>query len=293
MPRSSACLGTEYGSRQMTTGFRKTASPSAIATEVASLSWLADAAGANGAPVAEVLGHGRDWLETRQLRHGSPNADQARTFGERLAMTHAAGADFFGAAPPGLAAGSAVLAELPSPVVEHPTYESWGAFFAKLRLVPHMKQAENDGVFDADQAEHVWSVIARVASGEFDSDQPAAVRAAHRERTATGGQPAVARLHGDLWGGNVVWAVDASGVAGTLIDPSAHGGHAETDLAELAVFGSPHLTDTIAGYHDVSPLADGWRERVPVHQLHMLLVHVVKFGAGYVPRTMSLTRDIG
>ncbi len=28
---------------------------------------------------------------------------------------------------------------------------------------------------------------------------------------------------------------------GTLIDPAAHGGHAETDLAELGVFGSRHL----------------------------------------------------
>lgn len=269
--------------------FRKSASPAAIATEVASLSWLADATDEGGAPVAELLRHDSGWLETRRMRHGSPTPDDARAFGRRLVMTHAAGADFFGAAPPGLAAGSAVLAELPSPVVEEPTYRSWGAFFAALRLAPHMEQAQNSGFFDPDQADLLWSLIDRVAAGEFDAEQPWAVRAAHMERASPDGQPAVARLHGDLWGGNIVWAHDGQGTTGTLIDPSAHGGHAETDLAELAVFGSPHLADTVAGYHEVSALADGWRSRVPVHQLHMLLVHVVKFGEGYVPRAVGLT----
>ncbi len=226
------------------------------------------------------------------MRHGSPTGDEARIFGRRLAMTHAAGAAFFGAAPPGLAAGSAVLAELPSPVVEKPTHTSWGAFFSALRLAPHMKQAQDEGCFDADQAERLWSVIARVAAGEFDADQPSAVRNGLIESDSMRAQPAVARLHGDLWGGNVVWAQDEHGTTGTLIDPSAHGGHAETDLAELAVFGSPHLEDTIAGYQDVSALSDGWRERMPVHQLHMLLVHVVKFGEGYVPTAVGLTDQL-
>ena len=45
------------------------------------------------------------------------------------------------------------------------------------------------------------------------------------------------RIHGDLWAGNVLW----SGEAGWLIDPAAHGGHRETDLATLALFGAPHL----------------------------------------------------
>ena len=272
--------------------FRKSASPAAIATEVTSLSWLAEATVKGGASVAELLRHDSGWLETRRMRHGSPTADESRTFGRRLAMTHAAGASFFGAAPPGLAAGSAVLAELPSPAVELPTYTSWGAFFSALRLAPHMKQAQDRGCFDGDQAERLWSVIDRVAAGEFDAEQPSAVRNIPIGSAPIRAQPAVARIHGDLWGGNIVWAHDEHGATGTLIDPSAHGGHAETDLAELAVFGSPHLEDTIAGYQEVSALSDGWRERMPVHQLHMLLVHVVKFGGGYVPTTVGLTDQL-
>ncbi len=281
-------LGKKIGDRNMESVFRKSASPAAIATEVTSLSWLAAARATGGAPVAELLRHGDTWLETRHLTLGSPTRDEAREFGRRLARTHAAGAPFFGAAPPGLAIGDAVLAELPSPVVAEPSHTSWGAFFAALRLAPHMDRAQDAGCFDVDQADRLWSLIDRVAVGEFDAEQPRAVRDAHENAGSSGGHVA-ARIHGDLWGGNIVWSREKSGTVGTLIDPSAHGGHAETDLAELTVFGSPHVEEIIAGYDDVSALADGWRQRVPIHQLHMLLVHVEKFGEGYVQRAVGVT----
>ena len=44
-----------------------------------------------------------------------------------------------------------------------------------------------------------------------------------------------ARLHGDLWSGNVLW----SGGRPFLIDPIAYGGHREVDLAMLQLFGAP------------------------------------------------------
>lgn len=269
--------------------FRKSASPAGIATEVTSLMWLAGATADGGAPVAELVSHGDRWLETRRLTPGSPSTQESRALGQRLAMTHAAGASFFGAAPPGLAVEDAVLAELPSPVVARPTYASWGAFFAALRLAPHMDRAQDEGFFTAEQADRLWQMIDRVADGEFDAEQPQSVRERHQGGGANDDQPAVARIHGDLWGGNIVWAHQGPEVVGTLIDPSAHGGHAETDLAELGVFGSPHLSETIEGYQEVSPLAEGWQERIPIHQLHMLLVHVEKFGQGYVPATVALT----
>ena len=71
------------------------------------------------------------------------------------------------------------------------------------------------------------------------------------------------------------------GRPGWLIDPAAHGGHRETDLAMLSLFGAPHLDAILAAYQQVTPLADGWRGRVPLHQLHPLLVHVCLFGASY------------
>lgn len=87
-----------------------------------------------------------------------------------------------------------------------------------------------------------------------------------------GPDEAPARLHGDLWGGNVL------GTA--LIDPAAHGGHRETDLAMLRLFGGPSER-CFAAYAEVAPLADGHRERVGLWQLQPLLVHAILFGGSY------------
>ncbi len=266
--------------------FQKSASPAGIATEVASLQWLSAAVADGGAAVVELLFSGSTWLETGMLLVGSPSPDESRDFGRRLAVTHAAGAPWFGAAPPGLGVEHAVLAELPSPTLDEPQYASWGTFFAELRLQPYLSTARDAGTLDPEQSRRLSRMVERVGAGDFDADQPAAVVSSHDQGNAGG--PAVARIHGDLWGGNVVWAAGAAGVTGTLIDPSAHGGHAETDLAELSLFGSPHLSATIAGYQEVSALAHGWQDRVAVHQLHMLLVHVVLFGGSYVSQAVRV-----
>lgn len=125
-------------------------------------------------------------------------------------------------------------------------------------------------------------MAARLSSGEFDAPQPGLVREA--------GVPC-ARLHGDLWSGNVLWDADADAPTGSvLIDPMAYGGHAETDLAMLALFGHPLLEEVVRGYDEVSPLADGWRERVGLHQLAPLLLHCVLFGGWYLDETVSMAR---
>jgi fructosamine-3-kinase len=95
-----------------------------------------------------------------------------------------------------------------------------------------------------------------------------------------------ARLHGDLWSGNVLWSGDGA----WLVDPAAHGGHRETDLAMLALFGCPHLSIVLAAYDEAYPLADGWRRRVALHQLFPLLVHTVLFGGGYAEQTIAAAR---
>ena len=66
-----------------------------------------------------------------------------------------------------------------------------------------------------------------------------------------------------------------------MIDPAAHAGHRETDLAMLALFGLPHLQRVLDAYDDATPLADGWEERLGLHQLFPLLVHAAMFGGGY------------
>ena len=78
-----------------------------------------------------------------------------------------------------------------------------------------------------------------------------------------------------------MWTAD--GVA--LIDPAAHGGHRETDLAMLALFGCPFLEMIFEGYQSHHRLRDGWRERIGLHQLYPLLAHVALFGGGYAKQT--------
>ena len=255
--------------------FHKSGSPAAIATEVASLFWLADAAG--GAAVAEVVNRGQSWLETRRLAHGTPSPEDAARFGRHLARTHAAGAPHWGAPPPGLRDTDARLAELPAPVSRAPRWNGWGEFYAEARLRPYLRLAE----VPREARLVLHRAIDLVAEGRFDAPQPALV----------GG---VARIHGDLWAGNVMWAITPGGrgTTGTLLDPSAHGGHAETDLAELALFRAPHLDSIIAGYQEVSPLADGWQHRVSVHQFHMMLVHAALYSGNYIPQALTLARRL-
>ena len=155
--------------------------------------------------------------------------------------------------------------------MDRDTWPTWGAFFAEARLQPYLDASR----LSSQDTEVIQRAIDRIATGELDAPQPALV-------------DGVARLHGDLWSGNVLWP----GGEGTLIDPSAHGGHAETDLAELGVFGAPHLAAILEGYHHASPLAEGWRDRVPMHQLHMLLGHVALFGGSYVQQSLALARQV-
>jgi fructosamine-3-kinase len=77
-----------------------------------------------------------------------------------------------------------------------------------------------------------------------------------------------------------------------VIDPAAHGGHRETDLAMLALFGCPELETILAAYDEATPLAAGWRERVGMHQLWPLLVHAELFGGGYGRRALEVCRRL-
>ncbi|MGZ0145495.1 fructosamine kinase family protein [Kribbella sp. WER1] len=219
--------------------------------EAAGLRWLAVP---GGVPVVEPLEVSATHLTTNRLTSEPPTAAAAEEFGRRLAVTHDAGARYFGVPPDGWEADGYIgTVSLPR-AVEPPA--SWGAFYANLRLRPyaqHLKELER--------------VCERLEAGVYGDAEPA-------------------RIHGDLWSGNVLWTPD--GVH--LIDPAAHGGHRETDLAMLALFGLPHLERVLRAYDEVHPLADGWRDRVGLHQLHPLLVHAELFGGGYVARAIEVAR---
>jgi fructosamine-3-kinase len=225
-----------------------TAPPGFYAVEAAGLRWLA---AAGGASVVEPLEVDDDRIVLPRLTQVAPSPAAAESFGRGLAATHRAGAPWFGAPPPGVS-GSGFIAELPLPMAE--PSPPWGEFYAGARLRPYA-----DGAWSAS----LDAVCARLAAGD---------------ESLTGPPEPPSRLHGDLWSGNVVWTA----AGGVLVDPAAHGGHRETDLAMLALFGLPYLDRVLAAYDEAYPLSDGWRDRVALHQLHPLLVHATLFGGGYV-----------
>jgi fructosamine-3-kinase len=231
--------------------------PNFFETEASGLRWLAEA---RSVAVPEVIAALPDLLVLEWVDAAPPAPDVALRFGRELAATHRAGAESFGAPWPGY------IGRLPQ---DNASGDTWPEWFAERRLRPYLRIAVDLGALtDRDVA-----VVERVLAGIDRYGQARAVPA---------------RLHGDLWPGNLLWAADRA----WLVDPAAHGGHRETDLAQLALFGgAPHLDRIIAGYDEVWPLEDGWRDRVPLHQLHLLLVHAAMFGGAYRAAVASAAED--
>lgn len=235
--------------------------PGAIPAEAASLRWLAKP---GRVAVPTVHGYDDTWLVTDHVEPGAPTVETAEAFGRGLADLHAAGAEAHGSPPPegptDAWIGLAPMRNEPAP--------DWPSFYAAHRVEPYLRRAQDAGLLDPSEARVVGTVCERLDELAGPPEPPS-------------------RLHGDLWSGNVHWGTDRA----WLIDPAAHGGHRETDLAMLRLFGCPHLEHVIAAYDEAYPLATGWRERVGVHQLFPLLVHAVLFGRGYAARAVDVARS--
>jgi fructosamine-3-kinase len=225
---------------------RRDAPAGEYASEAAGLRWLAEPGGL-GTP--EVMGVD-DRLLALSWLDDSPRGDEA-ALGRGLALVHAAGADEFGATPGGtpLRLGPLTLSNDPLP--------DWPSFYGQRRLLPLLAPARDRGALSAAGAVAVERVCERLAGLAGPPEPPA-------------------RLHGDLWSGNVLW----SGGRPHLIDPAAYGGHREVDLAMLRLFGAPG-PELIVAYEEIAPLAPGNEDRVGLWQLFPLLVHAVLFGGGY------------
>jgi fructosamine-3-kinase len=230
-----------------------------FATEASGLRWLGQVE--PGARVPDVLAHADDCLILTWVESGRPTSEIVEDFARRLAQTHRAGAPTFGAPTDGYV-GTAPLSNAAS--------ASWPEFFATRRLLPYVRAARDRGALSTDDAAPIEQVVSRIESFAGPAEPPS-------------------RIHGDLWSGNIVWSSTGHGV---LVDPAAHGGHRETDLAMLSLFGAPHLSRLLEAYHEASPLAAGFRERIPLHQLHPLLVHATLFGGSYGARAAAAARGL-
>ncbi len=252
-------------------GPQLSAARAGFGAEARGLSWLGEA---GAVPVPEVLGWDDGALVISWVQAERAERRAAGRFGRELALLHAAGSAGYGAPWPGTIAGLPLPNESlsagagPGWVRSDGPGESWPEWYATQRLLPYLRLAVDAGTFSAADARLVETVVTRAAELSGPAEPPS-------------------RIHGDCWSGNLLW----SGGRGVLIDPAAHGGHRETDLAMLALFGAPFLDQIVASYQEVAPLAAGWQARVPLHQLHPLLVHVCLFGAAYRDAALDAARS--
>jgi fructosamine-3-kinase len=268
---------------------RADAGPGEYALEAEGLAWLAEPCALRTPRVIEV---GEDYLALEWIEPGRLDGAGVEELGRGLALTHAAGAAGFGdprlgdsgvagsgssplggpdeggSADPGPGgSGAAAPSQFGSLRLSNEPAADWPSFYAERRLRPLAAIARERGALPHAGVRAVERVCARITELAGPPEPPA-------------------RLHGDLWSGNVL--ADAEGHP-WLIDPSAYGGHREVDLAMLRLFGAP-AERVFEAYAEVAPLARGWEQRVQLWQLAPLLVHAVLFGGSYPAAAERIAR---
>ncbi|MCW2138934.1 Fructosamine-3-kinase [Actinoplanes cyaneus] len=225
-----------------------------FAAEAAGLRWLGEA---GAVPVPEMIVALPHLIVTEWVEEGQASRRAAELLGRGLAALHRSGAETFGAPWPGWIG--------PLPLDNTPSGGPWSGWFAERRLLPYLRLSADRGALSGDGVAMVEEIIETI--DRYGVEEPPA------------------RIHGDLWPGNLLWGADGRG---WLVDPAAHGGHRETDLATLSLFGGVTQLDVLMGaYRAEWPLADGWERRVPLHQLHLLLVHTAAFGAQFADAVVT------
>jgi fructosamine-3-kinase len=239
---------------------RAGADPDEFRREAAGLRWLSVPGGPGVPEPLAVVDDGAhaglliEWVEPG----GRLAVAGHEELGRGLARVHLAGAEAHGSSPPDapgadLRLGEAVLTR-PAGLGPDPSFAA--VYAARIESL-------------AGQA---------VAAGNLDPDGATLLgRLADRMDDISGPPVPPARLHGDLWSGNVMAGPDERP---WLVDPAAYGGHPEVDLAMLELFGSPPAV-FFGAYGELMPPLEGVHERVALWQIQPLLVHAVLFGGGY------------
>lgn len=143
------------------------------------------------------------------------------------------------------------------------------AFFAEQRLLYQARLARRQGLLGTAEVKQTERLARRLP--ELVPEQPASL------------------IHGDLWSGN---ALADRGGNPALIDPAAHYGWAEAELAMTTLFGGfPEVF--YRAYQELNPRPPGLWERFEIYNLYHLLNHLNLFGGGYRAQVTGILRRYG
>jgi fructosamine-3-kinase len=228
------------------------ASPAMFPAEARGLAWLDQSKALRVPRVLAVSDEDSPtaYLVLEHLEPGVPTQGFDEELGRGLAMLHRASAPTYGLDHDNF------IGRLPQ---DNTPADSWATFYGERRLGAQLSLAVRQG--------RATTRMQRL----FD-------RLLERLEDLVGAEEPPARLHGDLWGGNL--HVSPQG-APCLIDPAVYGGHREIDLAMMRLFGG-FGARVFAAYDEAHPLSEGHAERVDLYQLYPLMVHVNLFGGSYV-----------
>ena len=144
--------------------------------EAAGLRWLGEATDA----VVNVVSADGLEIVTERVDEVMPTPEAARKFGAELARMHRAGAEAFGAPPTGWE-GKNFIGSIEQDCI--PT-DNWGEFYVNQRVLP-------------------FAELAGISAAQLDL-----VRRACDAIAARSWDVAPARIHGDLWAGNLLFGSD-------------------------------------------------------------------------------------
>ncbi len=149
--------------------------------------------------------------------------------------------------------------------------DDWVRFNAENRLGHQLELARRGDRLRSSEAAGVQQVIAKLGMLI-----PAA--------------PKPALIHGDLWSGNAIAAIDGRGAERiALIDPACSIGDGWADIAMMRLFGG-FPPDCFTAYASMIDDSDRLETRIAVYQLYHVLNHVNLFGRGYVEKAMGLVK---
>ncbi|WP_103072380.1 fructosamine kinase family protein [Aquimarina sediminis] len=175
-------------------------------------------------------------------------------FGKKLAMLHQNSSSIFGFEKDNY------IGSLPQ---YNSTCDSAYEFYITQRLQPQFRLAKQNGFTFSD-----LDTFYQVIQNEIPEEKPSLI-------------------HGDLWSGN--YMIDKNGFP-CLIDPAVAYAPREMDIGMMHLFGGFDST-LFQVYNENFPLADNWKERLPIWQLYYLLVHLNLFGSSYYNRVKEIVES--